>query len=432
MSCAAQQEGKPPKDDSVRRIHALRTKAPLIETIGLVELRILEELLNGLEPYTVKEGAWMVPHDQNAHEGAFFSMRKLGAAARKSARTARRAVLNLERLGVVSRHYRGWSASQFQIHEARIAQLADYYGAKQAKAQADHRAKVGEIHAKASAAARLKLNKDGEPLTGLELVAATTELQASMPPPVATGWRQTVIEPRPPAAILRGVEAWPQLVPWGLRVAEQIRAAIPHDEIPAWLRGVGGLAALALAALKHPGANPAYLVEQGATLGNGRVGALWRTLVCPDARTLCEEIALVAWAEGAEAFGEWVDLRGGGVRLQHPRSSSVWRPQQFPRWLDKARRAWEIETQALIAEATPTRSRFIAGGALVESRYGSPEWSASCADLLKEESFADVWPELVKLAAPVEALGELVEEHRRRAEAEARARGRPPDRPGGA
>ena len=167
-------------------------------------------------------------------------------------------------------------------------------------------------------------------------------------------------------------------------------------------------------------------------MGKGRVGALWRTLACPDVRTLCEEIALVAWAEGAEALGDWVEPRGGGMRLQHPRSSSVWRPQQFPRFLDKARKAWEAETDSLIAAASPMSSRFFAGGCLVEARYGSPEWSATAGMLLAVESFSDVWPELVKLAAPVEAVGELVEEHRRRAEAEARARGRPPDRSGGA
>lgn len=404
----------------------------MISSIGLVELRILEELLNAVELHTVKEGAWMVPHDAESHEGAFFSMRKLGAAARKSARTARRAVLSLERLGVISRHYRGWSASQFQIHEAQILRLADYYAAKQAKANADWRAEVGQIHARASQAARLKLDKDGAPLTGVELVAATTALAASMPPPVAVGWRHTQIEPRPPAAIIRGVEAWPQLVPWALRVAEQIRGAMPDAEIPAWLRHVGGLAALALAALKHPGANPGYLVEQARAQGNGRLGALWKELACPDVRTLCEEVALVAWAEGAEALGEWVDLRGGGVRLQHPRSSSVWRPAQFPRWLEKARKAWQAQIDELLVEATPTRSRFIAGGALVEERHGSPEWTEQAALLLSDQTFSDVWPELVKLARPVEALGELVEEHQRRAEAEARARGRPPDRPGGA
>ncbi|MCK6514612.1 hypothetical protein L6R46_06105 [Myxococcota bacterium] len=425
------QEQPPEEDRAIRRVHALRKRAPLIESIGLVELRILEELLNALESHTVKEGAWMVPHDANAHEGQFYSMRRLGAAARKSARTARRAVLNLERLGLITRFYRGWSASQFQIHEAQINALADYYGAKQVKADQERRAEVGKMHAKASAAARLKLDKDGAPLTGLDLVTATMELQASTPPPVATGWRQTVIEPRPPVAIIRGVEAWPQLVPWALRVAEQIRGAMTDSEIPAWLRNVGGLAALALAALKHPGANPGYLVEQARAQGNGRLGALWRDLACPDARTLCEEVALVAWAEGAGALGELVELKGNqGYRLFHPRSSSVWRPAQFPRYLERAQRAWAKAVDAMLDEATPTRSQFIAGGWLVDHRYGSLEWSEKCVDLLFDTNFSDVWPEVLKLAGPVKELSGAVDEHHRMVEA--LSRGRPPDRPGGA
>ena len=84
----------------------------------------------------------------------------------------------------------------------------------------------------------------------------------------------------------------------------------------------------------------------------------------------------------------------------------------------------------MLDEATPTRSQFIAGGWLVDHRYGSLEWSEKCVDLLFDTNVSDVWPEVLKLAAPVKELSGAVDEHHRMVEA--LSRGRPPDRPGGA